>query len=391
MRFHQRMTGHRLPRHLPQRTIRMRLTLIHWGLFVASGAVLLAITVALSVALSNVGSSGSRGRQGAASLPSGTAGQHSPGHQLLIVSAIALAIMAIPAISVGWLMAGRYLRPLRKITAAARTISATSLHERLNLAGPQDELKELGDTFDDLLGRLERSFQAQRQFAASAAHELRTPHATMRVWLDVALDKPGPLPRHIIDLGDRFRQELDHLDRLLDSLLVLARAQHGAITDEASLPLDGLVSGAVHALASTISGMSLDVSQRRCPRAQVTGSKTLLARMIQNVVDNAVRHNSEGGWVRIRTDVAGANARLVVENGGTVLGEQDVQHLTQPFRRLGAERTESDTGTGLGLSIVASIAEIHGGRLELHARQQGGLQVVIGLPLAVRIMAQAPA
>jgi signal transduction histidine kinase len=391
MRFHQRMTGHRLPRHLPQRTIRMRLTLIHWGLFVASGAVLLAITVALSVALSNVGSSGSRGRQGAASLPSGTAGQHSPGHQLLIVSAIALAIMAIPAISVGWLMAGRYLRPLRKITAAARTISATSLHERLNLAGPQDELKELGDTFDDLLGRLERSFQAQRQFAANAAHELRTPHATMRVWLDVALDKPGPLPRHIIDLGDRLRHELDHVDRLLDSLLVLARAQHGAITDEAALPLDGLVSGAVDALASTISGMSLDVSQRRCPSAQVTGSKTLLARMIQNVVDNAVRHNSEGGWVRIRTDVAGANARLVVENGGTVLGEQDVQHLTQPFRRLGAERTESDTGTGLGLSIVASIAEIHGGRLELHARQQGGLQVIIGLPLAVRIMAQAPA
>jgi signal transduction histidine kinase len=391
MRFHLRMTGHRLPRHLPQRTIRMRLTLIHWGLFVASGAVLLAITVALSVALSNVGSSGSRGRQGAASLPSGTAGQHSPGHQLLIVSAIALAIMAIPAISVGWLMAGRYLRPLRTITAAARTISATSLHERLNLAGPQDELKELGDTFDDLLGRLERSFQAQRQFAASAAHELRTPHATMRVWLDVALDKPGPLPRHIIDLGDRLRHELDHVDRLLDSLLVLARAQHGAITDEATLPLDGLVSGAVDALASTISGMSLDVSQRRCPSAQVTGSKTLLARMIQNVVDNAVRHNSEGGWVRIRTDVAGANARLVVENGGTVLGEQDVQHLTQPFRRLGAERTESDTGTGLGLSIVASIAEIHGGRLELHARQQGGLQVIIGLPLAVRIMAQAPA
>jgi signal transduction histidine kinase len=385
------MTGHRLPRHLPQRTIRMRLTLIHWGLFVASGAVLLAITVALSVALSNVGSSGSRGRQGAASLPSGTAGQHSPGHQLLIVSALALAIMAIPAISVGWLMAGRYLRPLRTITAAARTISATSLHERLNLAGPQDELKELGDTFDDLLGRLERSFQAQRQFAANAAHELRTPHATMRVWLDVALDKPGPLPRHIIDLGDRLRHELDHVDRLLDSLLVLARAQHGAITDEAALPLDGLVSSAVGALASAISGMSLDISQRRCPRAQVTGSKTLLARMIQNVVDNAVRHNTEGGWVRIRTEAAGTNTRLVVENGGPVLSDQDVQHLTQPFRRLSAERTGSGSGTGLGLSIVASIAEIHGGRLELRARQQGGLQVIIRLPLAACTMAQAPA
>jgi signal transduction histidine kinase len=391
MRFHQRMTGHRLTRHLPQHTIRMRLTLIHWGLFVASGAVLLVITVALSVALSNVGSSGSRGRQGAAGLPPGTAAQHGPGHQLLIVSALALAIMAIPAISVGWLMAGRYLRPLRTITAAARTISATSLHERLNLAGPQDELKELGDTFDDLLGRLERSFQAQRQFAASAAHELRTPHATMRVWLDVALDKPGPLPRHIIDLGDRLRHELDHVDQLLDNLLVLARAQHGAITDEATLRLDDLVSSAVGALASAISGMSLDISQHGCPRAQVTGSKTLLARMIQNVVDNAVRHNAEGGWVRIRTEAAGANTRLVVENGGPVLSDQDVEHLTQPFRRLSAERTGSGTGTGLGLSIVASIAEIHGGRLELRARQEGGLQVIIRLPLAACTMAQAPA
>jgi signal transduction histidine kinase len=391
MRFHQRMTGHRLPRHLPQHTIRMRLTLIHWGLFVASGAILLAMTVALSVALSNAGSSGSRRRQGAASLPPGTAAQHGPGHQLLIVSALALAIMAIPAISVGWLMAGRYLRPLRTITTAARTISATSLHERLNLAGPQDELKELGDTFDDLLGRLERSFQAQRQFAASAAHELRTPHATMRVWLDVALDKPGPLPRHIIDLGDRLRHELDHVDQLLDNLLVLARAQHGAITDEATLRLDDLVSSAVGALASAISRMSLDISQHGCPRAQVTGSKTLLARMIQNVVDNAVRHNTEGGWVRIRTEAAGANTRLVVENGGPVLSDQDVEHLTQPFRRLSAERTGSDTGTGLGLSIVASIAEIHGGRLELRARQEGGLQVIIRLPLAACTLAQAPA
>jgi signal transduction histidine kinase len=390
MRFHQRMTRHRLPGHLPQRTIRIRLTLIHWGLFLASGAFLLAITVALSVALPNAGSEGSRGRQGP-NLQSGTAAAHSPGHELLIASALALAIMAIPAISVGWLMAGRYLRPLRTITAAARTVSATNLHERLNLAGPQDELKELGDTFDDLLGRLERSFQAQRQFAASAAHELRTPQATMRVWLDVALDKPGPLPRHIIDLGDRLRHELDHLDRLLDSLLVLARAQHGAITDEATLPLDDLVSSAVDALTSVISGRSLDVSQHGCPSAQVTGSKTLLARMIQNVVDNAVRHNSEGGWVRIRTETADANARLVVENGGPVLGEQDVRHLTEPFRRLGAERTGSGTGTGLGLSIVASIAEIHGGRLELRARQQGGLQVIVGLPLAVHAMAEAPA
>ena len=135
--------------------------------------------------------------------------------QLLIVSGIALVIMAVPAIVAGWLVAGRLLRPLRAMTTAARNISAANLHERLNLSGPDDELKQLADTFDDLLGRLDQSFQSQRQFVANASHELRTPHATMRVWLDVALAKPGPVPPHMVDLGDRLRHELDHVDQLL--------------------------------------------------------------------------------------------------------------------------------------------------------------------------------
>jgi signal transduction histidine kinase len=311
-------------------------------------------------------------------------------NQLLAVSAIALGIMAVPAVAVGWLVSGRYLRPLRTITATARTISAANLHERLNLGGPDDELKELGDTFDDLLGRLDQSFRSQRQFAASAAHELRTPHATMRVWLDVAMAKPGPLPPHITDLSDRLRRELDRVDQLIDGLLVLARAQHGSITDEAILSLDGLVSGAVTAHASAIAAMRLAVCQRECPGARVTGSTTLLARMVQNLIDNAVRHNREGGWVRIRTDVTGLTSHLVVENGGPVLDQDDVQHLAQPFRRLGAERTGTDTGTGLGLSIVASIAEIHGGRLDLRARPAGGLQVTIKLPAAARATIRTP-
>ncbi len=158
------------------------------------------------------------------------------------MSVIALVIMAVPAIAAGWLVAGRLLRPLHAMTTTARNISATNLHERLNLSGPDDELKQLADTFDDLLGRLDRSFQSQRQFVANASHELRTPHATMRVWLDVALAKPGPAPPHIADLGDRLRHELDHVNRLLDGLLVLARAQQRSATDESTLPLDTIVS-----------------------------------------------------------------------------------------------------------------------------------------------------
>jgi hypothetical protein len=312
-------------------------------------------------------------------------------HQLLIVSGLALVIMAVPAIVAGWLVAGRLLRPLRAMATAARNISATNLHERLDLSGPDDELKQLADTFDDLLGRLDRSFRSQRQFVANASHELRTPHATMRVWLDVALAKPGPAPPHMVDLGDRMRHELDHVDRLLDGLLVLARAQQRSATDESALALDTLVSAATAQRATLIGGKGLAVSHQQCPGARVTGSQTLLARMVGNVVDNAITHNAPGGWVRITTGIAGAAARLAVDNGGPVLDERDVQALTQPFRRLGTERTGSDQGSGLGLSIVAAIAEMHGGRLRLHALAAGGFQVIIDLPLALPADAGGPA
>jgi signal transduction histidine kinase len=397
------LTGHGPGWHPPRRSLRVRLALACWGVFVVSGVPLLAVTVGLwqgttSRSESTSGSEAAPG-QGLPANPAGrpgsvsvTAVQHSFDlHQLLIVSGIALVIMAVPAIGVGWLVAGRLLRPLRAMTTAARNISATNLHERLNLSGPDDELKQLADTFDDLLGRLDRSFQSQRQFVANASHELRTPHATMRVWLDVALAKPGPAPPHMVDLGDRLRHELDHVDRLLDGLLVLARAQQRSATDESTLPLDTVVSAATAQRATLISSKSLDVRHQQCPGARVTGSETLLARMVGNVVDNAITHNTAGGWVRIRTDVAGATARLVVENGGPVLDERDVQALTRPFRRLGTERTGSDRSSGLGLSIVAAIAEMHGGGLELHALAGGGFQVVIELPLALRADAAAPA
>jgi signal transduction histidine kinase len=398
--------------HRSRRSLRVRLALACWGVFVVSGIPLLAITVGLwqgtTGGAEGSSSSGAAPGQTAApgpatgparDLPTNRAGPHQvlaaqhsfDLHQLIVVSGIALVIMTIPAVAAGWLVAGRLLRPLRVMTTAARNISATNLHERLSLSGPDDELKQLADTFDDLLGRLDRSFQSQGQFVANASHELRTPHATMRVWLDVALAKPDPAPPHMVDLGDRLRHELDQVDRLLDGLLALARARQRSATDSSTLPLDAVVALATAQRATLISGKGLDVRHQECAGAWVTGSETLLARMVGNVVDNALTHNAPGGWVRIRTGVTGAAARLAVENGGPLLDEADVQALTQPFRRLGTERTGSDQGSGLGLSIVAAIAEMHGGRLELHALAGGGFQVVIELPLALRADAGASA
>lgn len=407
--------------HLPRRTVRLRLTAVYGGLFLVSGAALLTITDSLW--------SGSS--QEEVTLPKGAAARFVQGlpfkpprenfvrakgtaissvtprqirlvghslvglrtqqqasdlHELIIYSAIAIAIMAVLSIVLGWLMAGRVLRPLRTITSTARDISATNLHERLELSGPDDELKELGDTFDRLLERLDASFQSQRQFVANASHELRTPLATMRASIDVAVAKPGELAEQTAALADRLRDELDQIDRLLDSLLALARGQRGPIGDEAVLSLDDAVSSAIERRAGAISYMDLELEVGRCPDASIKGSQPLISRLVENVIDNAITHNRRGGWLKVRTEVAGGSARLVVENGGEVLDDESVQALVQPFRRLGAARTGSDGGTGLGLSIVSAIAEAHDGTLQLHPLSGGGLQVVIDLPLAVRTL-----
>jgi signal transduction histidine kinase len=381
MRLSPRVTGHRLRLHPQRRTIRMRLTLIYWGLFVVSGAALLAITIALFQSRKAVAH---LSHPGNLTFPQTLAQQHtSPVHELLIVSGIALAVTAVPAVALGWLVAGRLLRPLRTITTTTRRISATNLDERLNLAGPDDELKELGDTFDDLLARLDRSFQFERRFVANASHELRTPLTTMRASLDVATTKPGPVHPQTIALADRLRRELDRVDRLLESFLALAHAQHAPVTDESTLSLGAIASAAIERRAGAISHMELDVDQEASPEVWVRGSETLLSRMVENVIDNAVKHNEPGGWVRVKTAIDGGLARLVVENGGPALAQGDVEELAQPFRRLGAERTGSDRGSGLGLSIVQSIAQVHDGKLELHALSEGGLRVIIALPLAV--------
>jgi signal transduction histidine kinase len=379
---------------LPRRTVRLRFTALYGVLFLLSGAGLL--TIAYLVASGSMSSTRSAPVQTPPSPQSSLAAaqehiarlqeqlsqQHAAqSRQLLLGSVVALAVMAVVSVVLGRVVAGRVLRPLRMMTTATRRISADNLHERLAVPGPVDEVKDLADTIDGLLERLEGAFTAQRRFVANASHELRTPLTTMRASLDVAVAKPEPVPPQTIALADRLRTELDQVDRLLEGFLMLARTQHGALPDHTTLSLGSVVSAALASRAADITAKDLTLHDAiNRDGARVRGNRTLLRRMVDNVIDNAIGHNDEGGWIRIATEADGATARLVVETGGQVLDRGQVAQLAQPFRRLGADRT--GTGDGLGLSIVAAIATAHGGTLDLRARPEGGLRVGISLPLA---------
>ena len=225
--------------------------------------------------------------------------------------------MAVVSVAAGWVVAGRVLRPLRLMTTATRRISADSLHERLAIDGPEDELKDLADTIDALLERLDGAFAAQRRFVANASHELRTPLAAMRVSVDVAAAKPGPVAPGTITLAGQVRAELDKVDQLLEGLLVLARAEHGVLPGRALLPLDYVVSAALAARADAITARNLTVQHvSGGDGIWVEGSQPLLRRMADNLVDNAIAHNGDGGWIALTTVTSDGTARLIVENGG---------------------------------------------------------------------------
>ncbi len=380
---------------LPRRTIRLRFTVLYGVLFLLSGAAVLAIANVVTLGSTRVSRSAPYPDQPPRrssladaeahihQLQAQLAEQHSgQSRQLLVGSVIALAVMAVLSVVLGRLVAGRVLRPLRTMTAATRRISADNLHERLAVPGPADEVKDLADTIDELLERLEGAFSAQRRFVANASHELRTPLATMRASVDVAMAKPEPVPAQTTALAGRVRTELDQVDRLLEGFLLLARAQHGDLPDRTTLSLGHVVSAALDDRADGIAAKNLTVHDA-IGDAPVRGSRTLLRRMVDNVVDNAIGHNDDGGWIRVATYADGPTAYVVVETGGQVLDGRQVARLAQPFRRLGADRTGTGDGAGLGLSIVAAIATAHGGALDLDARPEGGLRVGISLPLVV--------
>ncbi len=358
----------------------MRLTALYGGLFLICGACLLAITYLLVSHATGITAV-------AASSPGATARgavNHThlvDLHQLLVQSGIALAIMTVVSAVLGWVVAGRVLSPLRTITARTRRVSEESLHERLALSGPRDELTELADTIDELLTRLEAAFDAQRRFVANASHELRTPLAMMRTTLDVAMAKPDGVAPQTSSLDANLRADLDRADRLLESFLILAHAQHGTVSDHRLVRLDQLLAEALAARRDRIAEQQIDVRAVLDPVA-VAGSETLLARMVENVVENAVLHNHPGGFIKLACGAEQDIARLVIESAGAILDERAVAQLAQPFRRAGADRTRLKPGFGLGLSIVAAVAAAHGGTLELHARPDGGLNVHIALAIA---------
>ena len=380
---------------LPLRTVRMRITLLYGALFLVSGVVLLTITywLAWNATRPQAGPGDAHNtvimsKQHQAQLAQQNATEvHQRAadmHQLLVGSWIALLITAVLSIALGWLVAGRVLRPLRTMTAATQRISEQNLHKRLAVAGPDDELKRLGDTIDDLLGRLESAFDAQRRFVANASHELRTPLTMMRTALDVATRKPGPPAPGVTILAGKIRTGLDKADRLVESFLTLARAQHGGTVHRSTVALDKLATTVVADHCAAINDMHLTVGQDHHD-TPVPGNQALLTHLIGNLIGNAIRHNQPGGWIHIATATATGTARLVVENSGPILDPGRVGELAQPFRRAAPDRTGTDdTGVGLGLSIVAAIAATHHGTLDLHARPHGGLRVTVTLPLADR-------
>jgi signal transduction histidine kinase len=272
------------------------------------------------------------------------------------------------------------LAPLRTITAATERISETNLHERLEMSGPRDELRLLADTIDRLLERLQDAFEAQRQFVANASHELRTPMAMMRTTLDVAIAKPRSVPAQTRELDGELRVDLDHADRLLEGFLTLARAQNGQPDERAQVALEPLITAALTARADQIADQRLTVATHLAA-VETTGSPTLLRRMIENVIENAVCHNQPGGSIELTlAPLDGQQAQVIIDSSGSMLDQHAVAQLAQPFKRLSEDRTGSQNGHGLGLSIVAAIIAAHDGRLDLRARAEGGLRVQITLP-----------
>jgi signal transduction histidine kinase len=302
-------------------------------------------------------------------------------HQLLVNSGIALAVVALLALLAGWILAGRMLRPIRTITRKAQRISSTSLHERLALDGPQDELKELGDTLDDLFARLDAAFEAQRQFVANASHELRTPLARQRAVIQVALADPQANFSSLREAHQRVLASEQHLEALIDGLLALTRGQAGLERPQA-LDLADLASEAVHARESESEGLEIDV-RAMLARAPTAGDPRLAERLIVNLIENAIRHNCRGGHVEISTGTRDRHAFISVANTGPAVPADEVQRLFEPFRRLGEARTRHNHGLGLGLSIVQAIAIAHRAEIIARARPQGGLTIEVLFPLRI--------
>jgi len=370
-------------------TLRARMTLVYGAVICTSGVALLGVTQTLAPGLlqHDVHNTGP-----------GQPGDVQPAHPTRIPltigsaafreDAVTLLIMAVLSLVAGWLIAGRFVRPLRAIITTARDISASSLHRRLGVRGRGDEFTELGQTLDDLFARLEASFQAQRHFIANASHELRTPLSAGRALLQVAIADPEPTVetlratcQELVELGDQ-------QERLIAALLTLAGSQRGIrqleCLDLADITQDALLTRQEEAGRR---GIQLSASLNAAP---VSGDPSLAESLITNLLENAIRHNLPGGQVQISTALTTAGAVISVSNTGTPVPPDAVEELFQPFRQLGTERTRRGEGHGLGLAIVRAIADAHGATLTARPRPGGGLDIQVTFPDVAAQRANVP-
>jgi signal transduction histidine kinase len=384
-------------------TVRTRLTLLYTGLFAVCGAIVVAISYALVAHLPTQG----QGQQDPSpdSVPASIAAQCQAEHpgthpakpliaqcisyleqrgaqgqrdltlsHLLQYSLITVAVVIALAAILGWIISGRALRPVQQITTAARAASDHNLSARVALRGPRDEIRELAETFDEMLGRLQAAFEGQQRFIANASHELRTPLAVMRATVDVVLGNPDSTPGDLRGMGTDIRAAVDHAEQLIAALLILARNERGlTVREEVDLAT------AAEDVLDTVGPGDRRVHATLEP-AVISGDPVLAERLIANLLDNAIRYNHADGDIWISTSIGAGSSQLTVANTGPPVSGADAGRIFEPFQRL-ADRASHD-GFGLGLAIVASIAAIHGGTATARPRDAGGLSVTVTIPSA---------
>ncbi|MFE6774622.1 sensor histidine kinase [Streptomyces sp. NPDC057702] len=380
-------------------TIRIRLTLLYGGMFLMAGILLLSIIYLLAADALHKGNelpfqiinADYRATSDVCDLPDrGNVTQFNHAVSqcmqaqremaldgLLRRSLLALLGLTVVAFAFGYAMAGRVLSPLGRITRTARQVAGSDLSRRIELGGPDDELKELSDTFDEMLERLGRAFTAQQRFVANASHELRTPLAINRTLLEVQLSDPDASPE-LTQLGKTLLATNERSEQLVEGLLLLARSDN-EIVDRKPVDLAEVATQAVDQARTEAQAKGVELRGEREP-AVLQGNGVLLERVALNLVQNAVRYNAPDGWVEVSTSLQRTEAVLVVSNTGPVVPAYEVDNIFEPFRRLRTERTGSDKGVGLGLSIVRSVVRAHGGRIVAMPREGGGLVVQVSFP-----------
>jgi len=354
---------------LPRRTLRIRLALLYAGFFFVCGVAVLIVPIFTIKQSVPVGAS-----------PSVIAQSDADARAQVIRAVATFVVLVTASVAVGWLIAGRFLRPLRTITATARDISASNLNRRISLSGRHDEFTELGKTLNGLFGRLEASFESQRHFVANASHELRTPLAAERTLLQVALTDPDATFETLRSACEQLLSLGDQQERLVEALLTLACSERGVERWE-PFDLAEFARKAVldHRQEAERRGIRVEAA---LTAAAATGDPSLAESLVANLVDNAIRHNGDGGRVEISTTVTDGRAIVSLSNTGTLIPPDEVDRLFQPFRRLGTERIRHANGHGLGLAIVRAIADAHGATLTANARPEGGLDIAVSFPPA---------